>query len=85
MPIIIDRFNTLFVGGSRGHKFEIRFSPDKRYTNAPWSVQSRGQGHYFTTLREALAFCAGRGWIETHMIDPYQAEIMAALDREWDR
>ena len=82
MPIIIDKFNSLFIGGSRGHKFEVRFCPG--HVPAPWCVSSRGQGHYFVTLREALAFAAGRGWIATHEITAYQDEIMRTLDRKWD-
>lgn len=82
MPVILDTFNTLYVGGIKGRKFEIRFCPTA--TEAPWSVQSRGNGHYFQTLREALAFVAGRGWIDTHMIKAYQLQIMDALARKWD-
>ena len=82
MPIIVDQFNTLYIGGSRGHKFEVRFCP--KNVTAPWCVSSRGQGHYFIALREALAFAAGRGWIGSHEIKTYQAEIMAALDSKWD-
>ena len=78
MPIIVDQFNTLYVGGRKGKKFEIRYCPADRF--APWVVQSRGQGHYFETLREALAFVAGRGWIEAHMIKAYQIQIMNTLD-----
>jgi hypothetical protein len=82
MPIIVDQFNTLYIGGSRGHKFEVRFCP--KNVTAPWCVSSRGQGHYFTTLGETLAFAAGRGWISSHEIRAYQNEISAALDSKWD-
>ena len=82
MPIEINAFNTLFAKGRGGRKFEIRFCPTDKHT--PWSVQTHGQGKYFESLREALAFCAGRGWIETHEITAYQNEIMQTLDRKWD-
>lgn len=82
MPIIMDQFNSLYIGGRKGRKFEIRFCPSDKAV--PWSVQSRGQGHYFETLREALSFVAGRGWIDTPMIKEYQMEIMHTLDRKWD-
>ena len=82
MPIEINAFNTLFAKGRGGRKFEIRFCPGDKFT--PWSVQSRGQGKYFETLREALAFCAGRGWIDAHEIKAYQNEIMNTLSRKWD-
>ena len=82
MPIVVDQFNSLFVGGNKGRKFEIRFCPKAK--EAPWSVQSRGNGHYFQTLREVLSFAAGRGWIDTHMIRAYQIQIMDALARKWD-
>ena len=82
MGIVIDQFNTLYIGGSKGKKFEIRFCP--KCVEAPWSVQSRGNGHYFMTLRETLAFVAGRGWIGSHEIMKYANEIAANLDRKWD-
>lgn len=28
----------------------------------PWSVQWRGNGHYFQTINEALAYCDSRGF-----------------------
>ena len=82
MPIEINAFNTLYVGGNKGRKFEVRFCPGDKL--APWSVVSRGQGKYFESLREALAFCAGRSWIGVHEIKAYQTEIMRTLDRKWD-
>ena len=82
MAIIQNQWNSIYVGG-KGHKFEIRFCP--RNVNAPWSIHGRrGNGYYFVTLRETLAFAAGRSYIEPHMIDQYQIEIMAALDRKWN-
>ena len=79
LSIICDQFNTIYCGGRKGRQFEIRFCP--RNVKAPWSIHGkRTNGYYFTTLREALSFAAGRGYIEPHMIDNYQHEIMAALD-----
>ncbi len=84
MGIEIDSFNTLYVGGNKGRRFEIRFTPDPRGTLAPWCVYSRCTGHYFQTLREALAFVAGRGWIEVAMIGEYQKRIMDTLAQKWE-
>ena len=39
---------------------EIGFSPTAAF---PYCVQFRGNGHYFKTKTEALAYCYGRGWI----------------------
>ena len=81
MPIIYDKFNTLYIGGRKGRKFEVSFCP--RDEKAPWGLHSRRQnGYYFPELRELLAFAAGRGYIDFHMIGSYQVEIMAALERE---
>lgn len=82
MPIIFDQWNSIYIGGNKGRKFEIRFCPHD--TKAPWSVQTHGHGKYFETLREALAFVAGRGWIDAHEIKAYQVEIMNTLSRKWD-
>ena len=82
MPIIADRWNSIYIGGTRDRKFEIRFCP--RNVNAPWSIHTpRSNGFYSMTLREVLAFAAGRGYIAPHLITQYQLEIMAALDRQW--
>lgn len=83
MAIIQNQWNSIYVGGRKGRKFEIRFCP--RNVNSPWSIHGRrSNGYYFVTLRETLSFAAGRGYIEPHMIDQYQIEIMAALDRKWN-
>ena len=82
MPIVKERRNTLFVGGSRGRRFEVWFCPG--HVLYPWGVRYRGGSHIFTTLREALCYAAGRGLLQTTEIDCYQKEIMLALDRKWD-
>lgn len=83
MPIIFDQWNSIYIGGNKGRKFEIRFCPHD--TKAPWSIHSRrSNGYYFTTLRETLAFAAGRGFIEQHLIDKYQIEIMNTLAHKWE-
>ena len=82
MPIIENEWNSIYVGGSKGRKFEVRFCP--RNVKAPWGIHTaRDNGRYFVTLRELLSFAAGRNLIEFHMIDRYQDEIAAALDRKW--
>lgn len=82
MPVVVDQFNALFVGGRKGKQYTIYFRPhDVEY---PWSVQCRGAGHYYTTLTELLAYMAGRGWIDESSIRHYQNEIAAALARKWD-
>ena len=81
MPIVYDQWNSIYIGGRKGRKFEIRFCP--QCVKAPWSIHSRrSNGYYFTTLREVLAFAAGRGFIEQHLIDEYQKEVARALDRK---
>lgn len=80
MPIVYDAFNSLYVGGRKGKRFTINYCP--KDINCPWSVQYRGAGHYFESLRELLAYCAGRGWIDVHSIKQYQVEIMGILDRK---
>lgn len=83
MPIIYNQWNSIYVGGNKGRKFEVRFCPTS--IKAPWSIHSRrSNGYYFITLREALSFAAGRGYIEYHLIDQYQNEIARLLDRKWD-
>lgn len=83
MPIITDQWNSIYVGGNKGRKFEVRFCP--RNVNAPWGIHTkRDNGRYFCTLRELLSFAAGRGFIEYHLIDKYLNEIAEALDRKWD-
>ncbi len=83
MPIIFDQWNSIYVGGKKGRPFEIHFCPHN--VEAPWSIHAkRGNGYYFITLRELLSFAAGRAWIEYHMIERYQQEVMQALDRKWD-
>lgn len=82
MPIVLDQFNALFVGGRKGKQYTIYFCP--RDVMKPWSVQYRGSGHYFENLRECLAYMAGRGWINESSIDSYQVEIMDVLARKWD-
>lgn len=83
MSIFCDAFNVIYVGGRKGKPFEVRFCP--RDVKVPWSIKSRRtNGYYFMTLREALAFAAGRGYIEQHQIDKYQDEIMSTLARKWD-
>lgn len=82
MPVILDQFNALFVGGRKGKQYTIYFCP--RDVLKPWSVQCRGCGHYFQNLRECLAYMAGRGWIDESSIDQYQGEIINALARKWD-
>ena len=82
MPIIENEWNSIYVGGSKGRKFEIRFCPHD--VKAPWSIHSkRSNGFYAVTLREILCFAAGRNYIESHMIDKYQSEVAAALARKW--
>lgn len=83
MAIVVDRWNSVYIGGQKGRKFEVRFCP--QCVNAPWSIHSRrSNGYYFATLREVLCFAAGRGYIEPHLIGQYQSEIGTALDRKWD-
>lgn len=83
MAIIQNQWNSIYVGGRKGRKFEIRFCPD--CVKAPWSIHSRRtNGYYFTTLRETLAFAAGRGYIEQHLISEYQSVVAAALDQKFD-
>lgn len=83
MPIIYDQLNVVYAGGRKGRPFEIRFCP--RAVEKPWSIKTRKtNGYYFQTLRETLAFAAGRGYIEQQQIDKYQIEIMDALARKWD-
>lgn len=83
MPIVYNQINTIYVGGRKGRKFDVSFCPRDR--KAPWSIHARrSNGYYFFTLREALSFAAGRGYIEPHLIDEYQKEIAQALDRKWD-
>ena len=83
MPIIHDQWNSIYIGGRKGRKFEIRFCPKSK--DAPWSIHSRrSNGYYFVTLREVLCFAAGRGFIEVHLIDKYVDEVSAALSRKWD-
>ena len=80
MPIIYDQWNGVYIGGRKGRKFEIRFCPHD--VKAPWSIHSRrSNGYYFKTLRETLAFAAGRNDIEPHLIGKDQAEVMAAIER----
>lgn len=82
MGIIAEEYNSICVLGNKGKKFEVRYCPQA--LEAPWSIQSRGQGYYFLTLREVLAFASGRSWIGNYEIKRYQDEIMAALDRKWN-
>lgn len=82
MPIVLDQFNALYVGGRKGKQYTIYYRPND--VLKPWSVQCRGAGHYYTTLTELLAYMAGRGWIEESSIKHYQNEIGAALGRKWD-
>ena len=83
MGIVTDQLNVIYVGGRGGRKFEVSFRP--RDVKAPWGIHNRrSNGYYFTTLRELLCFAAGRSYIEYHLIDEYQSEIMRTLDRKWD-
>lgn len=83
MAIIADQWNSVYVGGTRNRKFEIRFCP--KSVKAPWSIHGkRTNGYYFTTITETLAFAAGRGYIEPTLISKYRDEIAAALGRKWD-
>ena len=42
MPVILDTFNTLYVGGNKGRKFEIRFCPTATAAlpNAFWKPEN---------------------------------------------
>lgn len=83
MPIIENEWNSIYIGGNKGRKFEVRFCPHN--AKAPWGLHCRrSNGYYFMTLRELLSFAAGRSYIEYHLIDKYQSEIAAALARKWD-
>ena len=65
MPIIENEWNSIYIGGNKGRKFEIRYCPHN--VRAPWGIHSRrSNGYYFTTLREVLSFAAGRSFIEYH-------------------
>ncbi len=79
MPIIFDRWNSIYVGGRKGRKFEIRYCPKSEVK--PWSIHSgRCNGLYTQDLINCLYYAAGKNWIETHLIESYQNEIMRALD-----
>lgn len=83
MPIVYDRWNTIYVGGRKGRKFEIGFSPQSK--EKPWRIHSgRCNGVYAQNLLNLLFFAAGKNWIETHLIDSYQTEVMRALDQAFD-
>ena len=83
MPIVHDRWNTVYVGGKKGKKFEIGFCP--KCVEKAWRIYSgRSNGVYAQNLLNLLFFAAGKNWIETHMIERYQQEIMLALDQAYD-
>ena len=56
----------------KGTRVLIGFDPDEVQ---PWRVGCRGAGHYFNTVREALAYCAGRRFVQYHMIDELAEEM----------
>lgn len=58
-----------------GSRVQIGFDADEVQ---PWRVGYRGAGHYFNTVREALAYCAGRGLVRYHLIDELAEEITKA-------
>lgn len=41
----------------------------------PWCVEYHGNGHYFMSAREALAYAEGRGWINFGQRETLAAEI----------
>lgn len=81
MAIIYDKWNSVFIQNDNKRGFEIRYCPHD--VKAPWSIHGkRTNGYYFVTLREVLAFAAGRGYIEPHMLDAYQRKVMLAFDEK---
>ena len=61
-----------------GRSVRITFCDDAECV-MPWSVQHGGAGHYFPSLREALRFAQGRGYVSTYSVLPIEAEIMSKM------
>ncbi len=64
------------AGKTKGHAVCIAYGEFQVF---PWAVGYLGNSHFFRTLPEAVAFCAGRRFIESHMSDSWRERIEQAF------
>lgn len=57
---------------SKGKTFLIAHDPEEA---KPWRVTYLGNGHYFRSLEAALAYCYGRGWIQSGEFSTLEAGL----------
>ena len=72
----------VYTDGHKGRRYKITFFNET--VLLPWGVEYHGASHWFVTLREALAYCAGRGFFGVQDIDRVQRDVMQAFDKRID-
>ena len=63
-------------GKYKGDKVSITYGRGQLF---PWAISYRGNGHYFRTLPEAVAFAAGRRLIPEHMTEDMIDRVNALM------